>query len=171
MYERIFVMIRVYGPLTYAKVIAYMLQNTEYEAGAYLRWLVRATTARKIMYRRSVEWTRAARLFAYASGGLLSAAYVALAAYVYVWPTAASLLFSAVLLLLAPFIVGSSVVVPLLAAHVCIEKPKQKRSFAMAQKIFAEHKGVKIAIVGSYGKTSMKEMLGHILASEKKRRN
>jgi UDP-N-acetylmuramoyl-tripeptide--D-alanyl-D-alanine ligase len=159
--------IRIYGPISYAKAIAYMLQNTEYEAGAYMRWLLRATTARKIMYRRSVEWTRAARLFAYASGGLLSAAYMALAAYMYIWPTAVSLLIVAVIVLLAPFIVGSSVVVPLLAAHIFIEKPKQKRLIAEAHSIFAAHTGTKLAVVGSYGKTSMKEMLGHVLKTEK----
>jgi UDP-N-acetylmuramoyl-tripeptide--D-alanyl-D-alanine ligase len=47
-------------------------------------------------------------------------------------------------------------------------RPKELRQIIASEKIFKAHKGEKIAIVGSYGKTSMKELLLTVLSTGQK---
>ncbi len=46
--------------------------------------------------------------------------------------------------------------------------PKYRREIKASESVFANHPGVKIAVAGSYGKTSMKELLNTVLSEGKK---
>lgn len=48
-----------------------------------------------------------------------------------------------------------------------MQKPREKRIIAAAKKKLTAHKGIKIAIVGSFGKTTMKEILSAVLSEGK----
>jgi UDP-N-acetylmuramoyl-tripeptide--D-alanyl-D-alanine ligase len=78
------------------------------------------------------------------------------------WP------FGLALIIAYPVLWAHLVVVPLIIGRTFIVKPKNFHKLKGAEKIFAEHKGLKIAIAGSYGKTSMKELLSAVLSEGKK---
>jgi UDP-N-acetylmuramoyl-tripeptide--D-alanyl-D-alanine ligase len=58
--------------------------------------------------------------------------------------------------------------VPLLLGRWLIVNPRQRKLVAQSEQVFANHKGLKIAIAGSYGKTTMKELLQTVLGEGKK---
>jgi UDP-N-acetylmuramoyl-tripeptide--D-alanyl-D-alanine ligase len=47
-------------------------------------------------------------------------------------------------------------------------QPQQKKLVKQAESIFAKHKAIKIAVLGSYGKTTMKELLLTVLSEGKR---
>ena len=47
---------------SYPKVLLYMLQDTEYKLGRYLRWYHRVSDFRRVMKRRTLDMTNKVRL-------------------------------------------------------------------------------------------------------------
>jgi UDP-N-acetylmuramoyl-tripeptide--D-alanyl-D-alanine ligase len=72
------------------------------------------------------------------------------------------------LLLGIPGLWGHAVVLPLLLGRIIITQPSHRLQIKRSHKVFSHHKALKIAVAGSYGKTTMKEMLATVLASGKK---
>ncbi len=157
--------------LKYPKVLVYMLQNTEYQPGPYLKWFWRVFDFSKVIKRRQLDKTRAARLllmvlylgigFQILLGGFLIIWDIANPGY-QTWLAGASLLIS------YPVVWAHLLVVPIWLGRILIVNPKNKRLIKESKNIFANHKAVKIAVAGSYGKTTMKELLGVVLAEGKK---
>lgn len=149
-----------------------MLQNTEYEVLPYLAWFWRTRNFAQIEYRREVDQTRAARLLKRALQVMMVFAYVTIACLIYldierwqdvrIWP------YLVAIALLVPLLSAHVIVLPLLLARYVVIAPRRKKYIAEAEKVFARHNGVRIAILGSYGKTSMKELLKTVLASKLK---
>ncbi len=161
----------MYNPIWFSKVVAYMLQNVEYNMRAYIAWLGRVKNFKKVMYRRTLEGTKAAKLFRLFVAGGMTAQYVASAAlglYGYMYELTPLMVLAVLGVLLTPFLWALIVTLPLVAARICIQMPKEKKNIAASKDIFAHTNAVKIAVAGSYGKTSMKELLGHVLSSQKK---
>jgi UDP-N-acetylmuramyl pentapeptide synthase len=152
-------------------VLTYMLQNTEYYAGPYLRWFWHTTHFERVMYRRTLVRTMAARLLrlALAAGMLLQ---IALGVLLIVrWQqgkSTAGLAFGLALLVSYPVAWAHLAVAPLALGRLFIVRPKHGRAIRRSRKAFANFKGVKIAVAGSYGKTSMKELLLAVLSEGKK---
>jgi UDP-N-acetylmuramoyl-tripeptide--D-alanyl-D-alanine ligase len=76
--------------------------------------------------------------------------------------------FGLAIILAYPVVWAHLVVVPLVLGRIFIVKPRQRRMVQASKKIFANFKGIKIAIAGSYGKTSMKELLLTVLSEGKR---
>ena len=66
-----------------------------------------------------------------------------------------------------PLVWAYATTLPLLIGQKLIIAPREQRLVAASAKIFAAHRGVRIAIAGSYGKTTMKEVLATVLAEGK----
>jgi UDP-N-acetylmuramoyl-tripeptide--D-alanyl-D-alanine ligase len=149
---------------SYPTVLVYMLQNTEYQAGPYLKWFWRTNDFRRVMYRRSLERTKAARL-------LLLALWLGVAAHVFL---AALLIWSGLwqfgiaALVAYPLVLGHAVVLPLVLGRLFVIAPRERRLIQASEKIFRRHSGEKLAIAGSYGKTSLKELLLTVLSEGNK---
>ncbi len=148
-----------------------MLQNVEYQPAAYTKWLLRTRNFSRVMYRRKLEPTKAALLFRWCSFVVMiilyaNAAFMAFAGYG--MSGATGLWLALVLFILVPIMTASIMVAPLVVARLVITNPKEKRLISASKAIFSSTKAVKIAVAGSYGKTSMKEMLGTVLAQGKK---
>jgi UDP-N-acetylmuramoyl-tripeptide--D-alanyl-D-alanine ligase len=148
-----------------------MLQNTEYRLGAYLAWLHRTSDFRLVMKRRGLEQTQKVRLLLLV---LRLAAFVLFIAAVagivltaitsnYLWA-----LGTAALTLIAPHILSYGILIPLFIGWLVIQKPREGMIISRAKRILAEHKGYKIAIAGSFGKTTAKEILLAVLSEGKK---
>lgn len=161
--------ISLYIP-SYPTVLVYMLQSTEYQIGSYLRWFWRTSDFRGVMRRRSLERTKAVRL-------LLLAAWFGIFLQIvlgmfFVWlGTARNVTgawqFGLALILAYPVVWAHMITLPILAGRWLIVRPKERKLIRRSRDIFASHPGVKIAVAGSYGKTTMKELLGTVLSEGK----
>ncbi len=157
--------------LQFANTIAYMLQATEYNVAAYLRWLFRVEDFQKVMYRRELVMTRAAKmLLLFVTTGMIVQIIISAG-----WlgsqigsPASWSLLFATILLLSTPLVWSLLAVLPLLLGRWLVIVPLTWFQVRQAARLFAKHRGTKIAIAGSYGKTTMKEILWVVLAQGKK---
>lgn len=163
-------LIFMYRP-AFARTVIYMLQSVEYQPINYLRWFWRASDFSRVTYRKSLVMTRPARLL------LTTFRWGALAEIVGAiwlgvhgissgidWQTALSV----GLLLFTPVAWGHMIVLPLLLGRLFIMRPLQSRKIKRSEGIFTRHPAVKIAVAGSYGKTTVKEILLTVLAEGKK---
>lgn len=155
----------------YPGIVIYMLQNTEYEVGSYLSWYWHTTDFSQVMKRRTLDRTKAARLLLLAlqlgivfqiSVGLLFLALWRWYGFVGGWE------FGLAALISYPIVWAHLIALPLVVGRVLIIKPRQRRHILRGERIFASFRGAKIAIAGSYGKTSMKELLLTVLSEGKK---
>jgi UDP-N-acetylmuramyl pentapeptide synthase len=156
----------LYGP-RHASTIVYMLQSTEYQVGPYLAWYWRTQNFANVMKRRTLELTKAARLlrmalaFGMAIQIVFGVRFILLGA---LGDMTGGVYFGLALLISYPVVWAHLVVIPLELGRLFIIKPKVAQSINRSERIFAEHPGVKIAVAGSYGKTSMKELLLAVLS-------
>ncbi len=160
----------LYG-LQYARALVYMLQSVEYRIWPYLQWFWRAPDFRQVMYRRSLDITLPARLLlASLRIGMLVQVAAGAGLIIGWWLGDWSLLgwpawqLGLALLITYPIVWAHLVVLPLALGRFCIIVPRQRAAISQSERIFANHPGIKLAIVGSYGKTSMKQLLQTVLA-------
>jgi UDP-N-acetylmuramoyl-tripeptide--D-alanyl-D-alanine ligase len=159
-------LISLYRP-GYPTVLVYMLQSSEYHAGPYLKWVARTKDFSRVMHRRTLEPTRPARLLllAFRLGMILQITAGLGLIYAGVWhdvPGAAA--FGGALIISYPILWAYLAVLPLLLGRELSAKPKERSAVNRSEAVFAEHQGVKIAVAGSYGKTTMKELLRTVLS-------
>lgn len=151
----------------YAKTIVYMLQSTEYRLLDYLKWLSKVSDFRTVMYRRQLDMTKKAKLLLLAiyTVQLVSVITVAVLGY-YAYALQAWWIVSAALIIVVilPLLIAYGIIVPLFIGWLFIQKPQERRIISRANAVFAKHPAPKIAVVGSYGKTTAKEMLKTVLS-------
>jgi UDP-N-acetylmuramoyl-tripeptide--D-alanyl-D-alanine ligase len=156
----------LYRP-NYTTVLVYMLQSTEYQVGPYLKWVWRTDDFGQVMRRRTLERTRPARLLLLALrlGIVLQIIAGLLLVYLGLWHNLpGGLAFGIALIIAYPFVWAYLLVLPLWLGRELSDKPKQRRLIRKSSDVFAKHPGVRIAVAGSYGKTTMKELLATVLA-------
>ncbi len=150
--------------------IIYMMQSTEYEARPYLAWFWRTTNFSTVANRRSLQKTKRAKL-------LLLGLILGIILQIMVGITLCvigfrgdqpRLVIAGIVLLLSYPLVWSHIIIVLLEfARVLVVKPKQRKVLLQAAKKFHNTKAVKIAVAGSFGKTTMKELLMTVLGESK----
>lgn len=162
-------LLSMYRP-RYVSNIVYMLQSTEYQAAPYLKWWWRTSNFDAVAVRRSLDNTKAARLLTLALSIGVATQYAAGLLCIYVWLSGGfdfGIHLGVILILLTPVVWAHLVIVPLELGRLLIVYPRERRYVAESRQIFAKHPAIKIAIVGSYGKTSMKELLATVLSEGK----
>lgn len=157
-----------FWPVGFSKTIAYMLQSTEYQVRPYLAWLFRTTDFRQVAKRRQLDSTGPAKLLRlFVMIGVIASYFVfGFFGIKFLWRGDFGLgAVSTVLITLTPFVWAVLVAVPTVLARKIIIEPRQARLIEESRKIFANTKATKIVVAGSYGKTSMKELLGVVLGA------
>lgn len=154
----------------YGATLVYMLQSVEYRGWPYLKWFWRVGDFGAVRQRRQLALTRPAKLLAVAlyAGMLLqlAAGISLLAAWqLYGWPAWQA---GVVLVVSYPVVWAHLVLLPVGLGRLLVIGPRQRRAIRRAEKVFAGHPGVKLAVAGSYGKTSMKELLKTVLGEARK---
>jgi len=155
----------------YPSILVYMLQSTEYRVGPYLAWYWRTQNFGSVMHRRTLDRTKAARmlLVALRAGMLAQAVAGLLLIAAWYWgDLVGGWEFGLALVLSYPIVWAHLVAVPLIMGRELRTRPRERRLIKKSSMTFAEHAGVRIAIAGSYGKTSMKELLLTVLSEGKK---
>ena len=147
-------------------ILVYMLQQVEYNPIKFLDWVERLYKQNKtlgtVTHRQKLVVTTKAKM-------LVTFLYVLVVLVVLISLVLSDgkLLFVAanlgILLFSLPFGLILALAIVSFVAHRLIIKPSERRLVGASRRIFGEHKAVKIAVVGSYGKTTMKEMLLSIL--------
>jgi UDP-N-acetylmuramoyl-tripeptide--D-alanyl-D-alanine ligase len=153
----------------YLRSLVYMLQASEYHIGEYLAWVGRVQDFRAVEKRKTVRWTPKASV-------LYICAWVIVALWLYVEYRAkravdagndVPLVVGLGLLVLVPLLMPVLILIPLLILKL-IQSPIERAMIASARIRLKKHPGFKIAIAGSYGKTSMREILKTVLSAGKK---
>jgi UDP-N-acetylmuramoyl-tripeptide--D-alanyl-D-alanine ligase len=158
-----------YSP-KYPTSIVYMLQSTEYQIKPYLKWYWRTADFNKVMYRRSLHKTKAAMLLLILLTLGICMQIVLGIVLILLWNNrglTGGWQFGLALLISYPVVWAYLIVVPLLLGKIFIIWPRDRKYIRQSKKIFSEHKAVRIAVAGSYGKTSMKELLLTVLREGK----
>lgn len=148
-----------------------MLQNTEYRLGNYLKWLHRTSDFSVVMKRRQLDMTKKVRLLLLTLRVIALVLFAAVVAGIvmtilsnnYLWAVC-----SLLLILIAPHILSYGILVPLFIGWLFIQKPRERTMINRARKTLADHFGYRIAIAGSFGKTTAKEILLTVLSESKK---
>jgi len=156
----------LYNPLALSHTLVYMLQSVEYSPGQYLQWFWRTKDFAAVARRRTLRVTRVAKLLHYfLSVGLLvqSISVATWLIYAFASGHGEQTFFALALLASSPIVWAHVVLIPLMLGNYFVIRPQRTRQAAMVQQAFDKHSGTKIAIAGSYGKTSMKEILATVL--------
>lgn len=151
----------------------YMLQQVEYEPRKFLDWIeelfVKGRPVQSVMQRKKLVYTSKAVALLTFSYTICIVLFIV--AFLLADPDL-SLWFYGVYFLgaafIAPFVLELSLALVSVFAHTFIVLPQQNSVIRQAKAKLRTHKGVKVAIIGSYGKTTMKELLHSILKEGKK---
>lgn len=146
----------------YLRSLVYMLQASEYNVGDFFTWYQRTSDFLHVEKRKQITWSAKARVL-WVLGFIVSAAWV-LATLAVLFH---SIFLGALMALMSPFMIALCLgfITYLLKL---VQWPMEHAMIRKAKAKLAQHKAVKIAIAGSYGKTSMREVLKTILAEGKK---
>ena len=152
---------------SYPKALVYMLQQSEYEPGRYLAWFWHARNFSTVMHRGNLTITRPSRLLLLALRigiaieiiGSMLCLYAGFVSTVHL----PFYLVGALFIILYPFLWAHLILLPLIIGRIVITNPKNKKAITRAEAVFKEHPSIRVGILGSYGKTSMKELLALVL--------
>lgn len=155
---------------SYPATLVYMLQSVEYDVSDYLAWYGRTQNFAMVAKRKQLKKTFAARVLLAIVWGMIAVAWVLLG-YLLLFSNTGLIVWLAVAIVIsfvAPWVLAYSLVLPILLGQVLIQKPRIAILSKRAAKILSNHPAKKIAIAGSYGKTSMKDILNSVLGEAKK---
>ncbi|HET8669113.1 MAG TPA: Mur ligase family protein [Candidatus Saccharimonadales bacterium] len=155
----------------YPEALVYMLQSNEYQVRPYLKWYWQTTDFSQVTYRRVLEYTKAARLILWALRVGMTLQLVAGFILLALWQwkgLEGGWQFGLALILAYPLVWAHVVAIPLALGRLLVVNPRQGKAIKRSEEIFKKHPAVILAIVGSYGKTTMKELLLTVLSGGKK---
>jgi UDP-N-acetylmuramyl pentapeptide synthase len=159
-------LISMYLP-SYPKVLVYMLQGSEYKTKPYLTWLHRTKDFSAVMQRRTLERTKPARvlLLALRLGIALQLIIGIVLIYLGIWHhLAGGIVFGAAVIVCYPLLWAYLLLLALGLGRALVEGPAEQQATKQSRTEFAKHSAIKIAVAGSYGKTTMKELLNTVLS-------
>lgn len=154
-----------------ATVLTYMLQATEYQPVAFLRWLWHTNDFARVMHRRTLDLTRAARMIRLVTllGMVTELAFAVMLVFAGIQGYSIGAIWYGLALGIAyPVLWAHLMAVGIWVAHVTVGRSRNQRYAAEATALFGAHQGLRIAIAGSYGKTTMKDILQTVLAEGKR---
>ena len=155
--------------LRYVRSLVYMLQASEYRARDYLRWYHRTRDFAHVERRGHLVKTAKSQVLLIASWLVVLFFYHNALVILFfdeigpVW----RLLTSLAIVISLPYLLAYLVIAPLGIISL-LQLPVEYWIVRVARRRLAQHKGMKIAIAGSFGKTSMREILRVVLSEGKK---
>lgn len=151
----------------YVRALVYMLQASEYNIDDYLRWHSRANDFGNIEHRKQLVKTSKAVLILIVAWLMVVSLFVLA---IFVLLSAESILDYAVgiiILIASPYILAYLLLLPVFVIKVA-QWPVKYSVVKRATQKLSQHPSLKIAIAGSYGKTSMREILKTVISEGKK---
>ncbi len=155
----------------YWRTLVYMLQASEYNLRDYLAWYHRTRDFSQVAKRQKLVMTpKALLLFWFLAvmqvWGWIVGLYGLGQFFIdHQWSGLALVIIGT---LAGPFLIAYTVMIPLIVGQLLVQKPQASRLVNRAKAKLASHPGIKIAIAGSFGKTTFKDLLATVLAEGKK---
>lgn len=171
MLNKVFNSFKTFYSPKFPTLITYMLQTSEYRVLDYLIWFWKTDDFSKVQSRKKLEPTQVARLILLTLRiGILAQIIFGLILIYFniVGKLIGGYGFGLGIIVLYPVLWSQLICIPVFLARVLYINPNQNRMIKNSKKIFHKSKALKIAVCGSYGKTSMKELLFKVLSDEKK---
>ena len=159
-------LLSIYSP-KFPSTLVYMLQSCEYRPGPYFKWLWRTKDFSKVANRRQLDKTAYAKMLLAGLGAGIAVELLAGLGLVIYGVIASQIWLSyygGALIVIYPLLWAHLVIVPLELGRLYIVEPRSQRQVDAAKPLFLNHPGAKIAVAGSYGKTTMKEVLSVVLS-------
>ena len=150
----------------YIRTLVYMLQSSEYNLADYLAWFHRIGDFSAVEKRKQLKKTSKA-LLVWALAWALALVFVLLAIWLISLSNLWGYLLGVLTLVALPFLVAYGVTIPLVALQIVIQKPIEYVIIQRAKKVLEKHTAIKIGVAGSFGKTTMREILKTVLAEGK----
>ncbi|MBI4653322.1 UDP-N-acetylmuramoyl-tripeptide--D-alanyl-D-alanine ligase [Candidatus Kuenenbacteria bacterium] len=152
----------------YIRSLVYMLQASEYNICDYLNWYGRVKNFNKVECRKHLIKTPKAILIFIIAWTILLSLYSFAISLFWLKLGLIKYIFFAGILLIAPYFLAYVIIAPIILIRIFIQWPIEFVIIKCAQKKLKKHKAIKIAIAGSFGKTTMREILKTILEKNKK---
>lgn len=150
----------------YVRSLVYMLQASEYNIPDYLAWFHRVSDFSTVEKRKQLKKTSKALLILALSWALVIV-FVLLAVWFFLLASPLGYALGLLTLVTLPFLLAYGITVPLIAIQILVQKPIEYAVIKKAKDALAKHKAVKIGVAGSFGKTTMREILKTVLAEGK----
>src|ERR1700677_20899 len=139
----------------YVRALIYMMQANEYYPREFLAWYHRTSDFSNIEKRKHLVYTpKAILLTIFAWVSVVWSAFTS--AYLIYEIGAPGILSAIIGIILAPFIVPYTLFILMLFLNAA-QVPIELYSTSEANRILKKHPAMKIAVAGSYGKTTMRE--------------
>lgn len=150
----------------FVSTIVYMLQVSEYRLGDYLKWLWSVNNFDTVRKRGQLKMTTKVKLLIAISYSGIFATLVACTLLMLSggWGIVIGLF----IILLLPWLVAHALIVSLWLGEAVVQRPKQRKLKERSRDLLAKHPATKIAIAGSFGKTSAKEIATTVLSESKR---
>lgn len=147
----------------YVRALIYMMQANEYYPREFIAWYHRSTDFSNIERRKHLVYTtKAVLLMIFAWVSLVWSAFTS--GY-FIYEAGVPGIVSAIAgVLISPFIVPYMLFILMLVLN-ALQIPIEWYIVAKAKKILQKHPAIKIAVAGSYGKTTMREILKTVISS------
>lgn len=153
--------------LRYPRSLVYILQASEYNIRDYLVWYHWTHDFTRIEKRKQLEMTLKARVMLILVWLTLIFWTIAIMWYANSTRSDVPLIVGAIVVILSPFYLPYLIIIPLLIIKI-IQKPIEYWIINQARQKLKNHKAIKIGIAGSFGKTTMREILKTVLSEGKK---
>ncbi len=147
----------------FVRSLIYMLQASEYHVRDYLSWYHRTIDFAHVEKRKHLVYTPKALVLITISWSFIVVWAVGLMSYAHYTGSDVPLVVLSGVVILTPFYFPYilALIVRILQF---VQMPIEGYIVWRAQKMLSRHKGLKIAIAGSFGKTSMREVLKTVLS-------
>lgn len=153
--------------LRYPRSLAYMLQASEYNITDYIDWYRNTENFSQVEIRKSFVKSAKSNVVLVSIWLTMFCLYLLAVSFIWLISKPLNYFAVAIFVFLAPFILPYLLIIPMVVIKLfqypvewqILKKAKQKISF---------HRGLKIAIAGSFGKTSMREILKTVLSQGKR---
>lgn len=152
----------------YVRSLVYMLQASEYNVGDYLSWYHRTRNFNYVEKRKSLVLTIKARISWVIAWIILVLLYALTILTLWLPIGMTRYIIFLCGILITPYILAYALVLPVSFLKILVQKPYESFLIRRARKKLKAHTGIKIVIAGSYGKTSMREILKTVLAGSGK---
>jgi UDP-N-acetylmuramoyl-tripeptide--D-alanyl-D-alanine ligase len=143
-----------------------MLQASEYSPKEYLKWFWRVKDFSKVEYRKQLDLTLKAKLILATAWIVVVAQLIGVVLVVIIADSISGWLIAVGWFMLIPVLTAYILVLKLYFGELLLQKPRERSILNLAQSTFNGFEGSKIVILGSYGKTSLKEMLRTVLGNQ-----
>lgn len=152
-----------YG-LRYPRSIAYMLQASEYNVRDYISWYRNTKDFSRVERRKSFIGTPKGRLILFFIRSIFFLSLIAVVFSFLLAPSPSRYLLPILILVAMPYLVAYGAIIPMVLVEFLIQRPIERFMTAKAKTKLRAHGAVKIGIAGSFGKTTMREILRTVLS-------